>query len=204
MGNKYENILDYNLNTPNRAEPITLLVLYDFPSGMDGRSIDLLTNILRNGSKCGIFTMICYNPGITFSRYESIDARLEQITKYCASIDYKDGHYSLLPYNLQVNVPTPLSYRAMDAFMDDYMEKSEAIKKQGLSFKDIIAKELFSLDSSRSLKIPVGVGDGDSIIHLTIGEGSSHHGLIAGATGSGKSTLLHTLILWLLRRNISL
>lgn len=64
-----------------------------------------------------------------------------------------------------------------------------------LSFKDIISKDLFSLDSSKSLKIPVGVGDGDSIINITIGEGSSHHGLIAGATGSGKSTLLHTLIM---------
>lgn len=58
LGNRYKDILDYNLNTPNRAEPVTLLVLYDFPSGMDGRSIDLLTNILRNGNKCGVFTMI--------------------------------------------------------------------------------------------------------------------------------------------------
>ena len=139
--------------------------------------------------------MICYNPNITFSRYESIDERLEQILRYCASIDYKDGHYSLLPYNLQINIPELLSYNATDSFIGDYIEKSETIKKQGLSFKDIISKDLFSLDSSKSLKIPVGVGDGDSIINITIGEGSSHHGLIAGATGSGKSTLLHTLIM---------
>ncbi len=45
------------------------------------------------------------------------------------------------------------------------------------------------------MKIPVGIGDGDNIVNITIGEGSSHHGLIAGATGSGKSTLLHTLIM---------
>lgn len=195
LGNRYKDILDYNINTPNRAEPVTLLVLHDFPSGMDGRSIDLLTNILRNGNKCGVFTMICYNPNITFSRYESIDERLEQISKFCASIDYKDGHYGLLPYNLQINIPESLSFNATDAFIADYIEKSEIIKKQGLSFKDIISKDLFSMDSSKSLKIPVGVGDGDSIINITIGEGSSHHGLIAGATGSGKSTLLHTLIM---------
>lgn len=195
LGNRYKDILDYNLNTPNRAEPVTLLVLYDFPSGMDGRSIVLLTNILRNGNKCGVFTMICYNPNITFSRYESIDERLEQISRFCASIDYKDGHYSLLPYNLQINVPELLSYNAVDSFIGDYIDKSETIKKQGLSFKDIISKDLFSLDSSKSMRIPVGVGDGDSIISITVGEGSSHHGLIAGATGSGKSTLLHTLIM---------
>lgn len=195
LGNRYEDILDYNINTPNRAEPITLLVLYDFPSGMDGRSIDLLTNILRNGNKCGVFTLICYNPNVTFSRYESIDERIEQITKYCASVDYKDGRYRLLPYNLQINTADVLNNDKIDIFVKDYMEKSEAIKKQGLSFKDILSPELFTSDASKSLKIPVGVGDGDSIINISIGEGSSHHGLIAGATGSGKSTLLHTLIM---------
>lgn len=195
LGNRYKDILDYNINTPNRAEPVTLLVLYDFPSGMDGRSIDLLTNILRNGNKCGVFTLICYNPNITFSRYESIDERLEQIQKYCASIDYKDGNYGLLPYNLQINILAGLTGNAADEFIAEYADRSETIKKQGLSFKDIIAKDLFSMDSSKSMKIPVGVGDGDSIVSITIGEGSSHHGLIAGATGSGKSTLLHTLIM---------
>ena len=41
----------------------------------------------------------------------------------------------------------------------------------------------------------MGVADGENIINLTLGEGSSHHGIVAGATGSGKSTLLHTIIM---------
>lgn len=57
LGTKYKDLLEYNLNTPNRAEPITLLVIYDFPGGMDGRCIDTLINILRNGSKCGVYTL---------------------------------------------------------------------------------------------------------------------------------------------------
>lgn len=195
LGNKYRDILDYNINTPNRAEAVTLLILYDFPSGMDGRSLALLSNILRNGNKCGVFVLICYNPEISFSRYESIDERLDNISRYCASIEFKDGQYRLMPFNLQINVPDILPNQDIDNFIVDYVEKSDAIKKQGLSFKDILSKQLFSCSSAKSLSIPVGVGDGDSIISMTIGEGSSHHGLIAGATGSGKSTLLHTLIM---------
>lgn len=195
LGNKYRDILDYNVNTPNRAETVTLLILYDFPSGMDGKSLDLLSNILRNGNKCGVFVVICYNPEISFSRYESIDERLEIISRYCASIEYKDGQYKLMPYNLQINLPNLLSNQDIDDFIVDYVEKSDAIKKQGLSFKDILSKQLFSCSSAKSLSIPIGIGDGDSIISMTIGGGSSHHGLIAGATGSGKSTLLHTLIM---------
>lgn len=195
LGNRYRDILDYNINTPNRAEPVTLLVLYDFPSCMDGRGLDLLANILRNGNKCGVFTIIAYNPGVTVSRYDNIETRLEQIAKYCALIDCKDGSYGLMPYNLQINIPEMISNSGIDKFIADYVDKSETIKKQGLSFKDIISRELFTMDSSSSLSIPIGVGDGDSIVSITIGEGSSHHGLIAGATGSGKSTLLHTLIM---------
>ena len=195
LGSKYTDFLDYNINTPSRAEAATILVLYDFPSGMDSRSLDLLSSILRNGNKCGVFTIICYNPGVQYSRYESIDERLETITRFCTMIDFKDNHYSLLPYNLQMNIPELLSNREVDDFIKDYADKSERIKKQGLSFKDILSKDLFSYSSAKKLSIPIGIGDGDSIVDLTIGEGSSHHGLIAGATGSGKSTLLHTLIM---------
>ena len=195
LGNKYVDILDYNQNTPNRAETITLLVLYDFPGGMDGRSLELLKNILRNGNKCGVFTMICYNPDITFSRYENIDDHLSAIMKNCTAIEFKDNHFKLLPYNLQTQIPNLLNNSGIEEFVQVYYEKSEVIKKKGLSFKDILSKDLFAKSSAKSLSIPIGVGDGDSIISMTIGEGSSHHGLIAGATGSGKSTLLHTLIM---------
>ena len=195
LGNRYNNILDYNLNTPSRAETVTLLVLYDFPGGMDGRSLDMLTNILRNGNKCGIFTILCFDPEITYSRYESIDERLERLQQHCVMVDRKSSRYCLLPYNLPVNLPNELSGAVTEKFIEEYAHKSEQLKKQGLSFRDIICKDLFSRDSSESLRIPIGVGDEDSIVDIVIGEGSSHHGLIAGATGSGKSTLLHTLIM---------
>lgn len=88
-----------------------------------------------------------------------------------------------------------MSACSVDKFIEEYVEKSEAIKKQGLSFKDILHPELFTMNSAKSLSIPVGIGDGDSIVSINVGIGSSHHGLIAGATGSGKSTLLHTMIM---------
>lgn len=195
LGNRFHNIVEYNLNTPNRAEVITLLVVYDFPGGFDSRSLNLLTNILRNGNKCGVYTLICYNSNITYSRYESIDERLEKIKKFCTELDYKDGSYMLLPFNLPVDIPEQLGYEKINSFVNQYAEVSEIIKKKGLSFSDIISRDMFSGDSSKSLNIPIGIGDGDAIVRLTLGEGSSHHGLITGATGSGKSTLLHTLIM---------
>ena len=69
-------------------------------------------NILRNGSKCGVYTLICHNPGVTFSRYESIEDRMEQIAKYCVPIDYKDNQYILLPYNLPIKLPQMMDAKA--------------------------------------------------------------------------------------------
>lgn len=194
LGTKYKDLLEYNLNTPNRAEPITLLVIYDFPGGMDGRCIDTLINILRNGSKCGVYTLICHNPGVTFSRYESIEDRMEQIAKYCVPIDYKDNQYILLPYNLPIKLPQMIA-KATNNFTDTYFKSAEVIKNKGLSFTDILDTELFSRDSAHVLDIPIGLGDEDAIISLRLGEGTSHHGLIGGGTGGGKSTLLHTIIM---------
>lgn len=195
LGTKYQDLLEYNLNTPNRAEPITLLVVYDFPGGMDGRCIDTLINILRNGNKCGIYTLICHNPGVTFSRYESIEDRMEQIAKYCVPIDYKDNQYTLLPYNLPIKLPQMMDSKAINAFTDTYFKSAEVIKNKGLSFTDILAPELFSCESAHVLDIPIGLGDEDAVISLRLGEGTSHHGLIGGGTGGGKSTLLHTIIM---------
>lgn len=195
LGAKYENLLEYDLNTPNRAEPITLLIIYDFPGGMDGRCVDILINILRNGGKCGIYTLICHNPGVTFSRYESIEDRMNQIGKYCVPMDYKNNQYVLLPYNLPIKLPQMMDAQATKSFIDIYIRFAEIVKKKGLAFTDILDTELFLRDSAHILEIPIGLGDEDAIVSLKLGEGTSHHVLIGGGTGGGKSTLLHTIIM---------
>ena len=53
--------------------------------------------------------------------------------------------YRLLPYNLTISTLEPLSACDVDKFIEEYVEKSEAIKKQGLSFKDILHPELFKM-----------------------------------------------------------
>lgn len=195
LGNRYRNILEYNQNTPSRAESVTLLLLYDFPGQMDSRCLDCLANILRNGNKCGVYTVLCYNPEISYSRYENITERMEHMAGFYTSIEYKNGCYSMLPYNLQIKIPAELTGIKAEEFVDGYAEACEAVKKRGISFEDIIRRELFGMKSASVLKIPVGIGDEDAVVQMIFGEGSSHHGLIAGATGSGKSTLLHTLIM---------
>ena len=195
LGNRFDNIAEYNLNTPNRAEAITILVVFDFPKNFDSRSIELLLNILSNGRKCGICTIICHNPSIAFSKYESIDEHLNEIRKHCTLVDYIDKRNVLQPYELPIVTAPELTKDMISAFVDDYIKANTALKHRGLSFEDVVCQPFFTASTAKRLSIPVGIGDGESLVHLVLGEGSSHHGLIAGATGSGKSTLLHTMIM---------
>lgn len=195
LGARYENVLEYNQNTPKRSEAITMLLFYDFPKGMDARSIDLLISIIRNGSKCGIYTIICHNPEAQFSRYESIDDRLEQIAKYSISIEYKEGNYQLLPFGLPISISEQKKATDIADLVKQYTEAANVIKHRGISFDDILPNDLFDKKSTRLLDIPIGIGDEDAIINLAFGEGTSHHCLIGGGTGGGKSTLLHTIIM---------
>ena len=195
LGNRFENIVEYNRNTPNRAEPITVLIVFDFPRHFDSRSIELLLNILSNGGKCGIYTIICHNPNIAFSKYESIDEYLDEIRKHCAWIEYIDKEFVLRPYELSISIATEQSKDNVGKFIDEYIKVNTDLKKRGLSFEDTVRPPFFTALASKKLSIPVGIGDGESVVNLVLGEGSSHHGIIAGGTGGGKSTLLHTIIM---------
>ena len=193
--NKYSNILEYNKNNPNRSEICKLVVIYDFPSGLDNREIDYLVNILKNGGKCGVYVLIAYNKDIQCSAYDGIDKILNRIKPYSTMIDINDKNYLMAPFNLSVSIKDLIDDSKVNEFIEEYKEISKKIKEKGFSFEDILDKELFSRDTDKQFSIPIGIGDGEAIIPLTFGVGSSHHALVAGATGSGKSTLLHTLIM---------
>lgn len=195
LGNTYSDIVEYNTHSTSTQESVQLLLIYDFPKGFDNRSYDALLNVMKNGGKCGVCTIICYNPDVTISRYDNHEGYIEQIKKISTCFSYADSSYVLSPYNLKAHARKMMSGQELSEFVTQYFDHVKNKKSKGLSFEDILASDLFSCNASQSLSIPMGVGAGNTVVKLTMGEGSSHHGLIAGATGSGKSTLLHTLIM---------
>lgn len=195
LANRYKNILEYNKNNPNRTEICSLLIIYDFPAGIDSRNNELLINILKNGGKCGIYTLLGYNKDVALSTYGSIDKVIEKINQYTSSIEISEKNYSIIPFNLPISIKEEISNEEISQFIKDYKEISNKLKGKGFSFDNILDEKLFSRDTDKELSIPIGIGDGESKVPIVFGKGSSHHALVAGATGSGKSTLLHTLIM---------
>ena len=60
LGNQYGNIFEYAKDHDGFEVQVNLLTLYDFPKGFDEHTLAELRNILRNGSRCGIYTIISY------------------------------------------------------------------------------------------------------------------------------------------------
>ena len=195
LGSQFRNMIEYNIATPNRAEPLTLLVIFDYPKGFDARRNEILSSILRNGRKCGVFTIICHNTDIPYSRYDTLDEFLASVKKNAVQMLCKAGKVYLQPYGIEMSITDLPDDALITGYTGRYVSAYAQLQRKGLGFREIVDASLFSRSSAKVLTIPIGLGDGDSVINVQFGTGSSHHALIAGATGSGKSTLLHTIIM---------
>lgn len=196
LGYEYADFLDYNQHCLGKQEPVELLVIYNFPKGFDARLYELLLEIMKNGSKCGVFTMLCYNSETGTTQFSYQEEYFEKISKLCTTFEYHGETAILSPYNLNLQVNPMIQFAEMRTFVEEYLSRAQRNNNKGLAFADILPKELFSCNAMKRLSIPMGIGAGNSVVNLVMGErGSSHHGLIAGATGSGKSSLLHTIIM---------
>lgn len=198
LGNRYDNIYEYNLASKGKQENVRLLVLFSFPQALDARNLDLLLSLLKNGKRCGIYTIICSNieqrMDSQLNRYENLEDHLDRIEKLSTKIECKNGSHVVRGELCLSDIPMPDSL-SVERFFKKYLEVYSEEKKKGISFEEIANRiDYQKADSSFGLKIPIGVGDANKIVTFDIGTGSSHHALIIGATGSGKSTLLHTLI----------
>ena len=194
LGNRCSNLLQYNRRAPTRAEPFTLLVIFDFPNSFDSRSMERLQSVLRNGGQCGVFTILCHNQDMMPFGYDNCEERISELKKLCTLISCKN-HFSMLPFNLPIVIPAPLSHAGGERFIAQYASAMEAMEKRGIAFADILDSQLFSRNIDKQLAIPIGIGDEERTISLEFGKGSSHHALIAGGTGSGKTELFHSIIL---------
>ncbi|MBD5105091.1 MAG: hypothetical protein HDT47_09575, partial [Ruminococcaceae bacterium] len=195
LGTNFDSIIEYNRQNPLKEENIHLIVINDFPSGFGSDSANSLLSILKNGGKCGIYTVVNFNRNIKYSEYENLDPVIDLIRKNSDVFEIKEQRCFYWNLTNPVESDIHISESAAEDFIEKYLDKVKALSNSKLPLRIILDSGLFERSSEDLLEIPLGIGDGGNRIQLKLGKGSSHHSLIAGATGSGKSSLLHTLIL---------
>jgi len=59
---QFDSIDEYNRQAGEVAEPYRILVIFDYPTGFTDRSSRQLLSLIENGTRCGVHTILVYDP----------------------------------------------------------------------------------------------------------------------------------------------
>lgn len=150
LGNQYDNIFEYAEEHEDYRANVDVLVLFDFPKAFDERTLAELRNILRNGSRCGIFTIISYSPSPDGLRSHEFEQNMQSVFDLTTVISQSKTDFVLrgLPLTYYV-MPEKIDF---DKFFSKYMLIFEGINNRGIAFAPLIKKlvdlqDIVELDS---------------------------------------------------------
>ena len=195
LRNEYATIAEYNEQAGVIAEKYYFLVIADFPSNFTETAAKRLLSIAASGARCGVYMLIHWDQRQPLPP-EFIPDEL-RASSVCLS---GKGNQFLLG-----GKPIPGTDLTLDAapppeFAIEFVNKvgvaSRDSSRVEVPFAHVAPPEaeIWSEDTSRELRVPVGRTGATKFQYLAIGKGTCQHALVAGKTGSGKSTLFHVII----------
>ena len=195
LRNEYPSIEAYNAVAGELAEPYRVLVVADFPTKLDERAAGRLAAIAAGGVPCGVLTLVAVDSSKTMPS----GFGLNDLRPHCAHLTWKDEALAWDDPDLAA-FPLTLDPPAAAEFATRQIQKigaaARAAKRVEVPFEFIAPprESWWTRDSRAGIDVALGKAGATKRQHLTLGQGTSQHVLIAGRTGSGKSTLMHALI----------
>lgn len=180
-------LYQHNKERAFNSSPYVFLFMMDYPQNMTAQSLQALKNIVENGPKCGIFTIIFNVGGTSMQLLRPEEKRLaEEIAQ--STFTLKGGRI----YDSKgswLDSEKELSTTAFDAFVKHY---NEAIKdsQQLTVYLDELEGEICE---NGNYKIPIGKNLGGETEYMSF-FGSCQDYLMSGATRIGKTNALHVII----------
>ena len=195
LRNEYQSLADYNAQAGRLAEKYHFLMIADFPANFSDVAVKRLQSIVASGPRCGVHTFIHWDQ----RRTAPVELVPEELRRNSLCLIARgdgfvvpgrefDGTVLTLESPPAPDLMTQLLHQIGRTSLDSYrveMPFSEAVPT---------GAEIWSLDTARELRIPIGRTGATKLQYLALGQGTRQHGLIAGKTGSGKSTLFHVII----------
>jgi hypothetical protein len=80
---QFDSIDEYNHYAGEVAEPYRVLVVFDYPAGFTARSSHQLLSLIENGTRCGVHTIVVYDP----AGNPSGDVTLERLVHSMQRVD---------------------------------------------------------------------------------------------------------------------
>jgi len=195
LRNEYATIAEYNEQAGNIAEKYHFVVVADFPSNFSDLAAKRLLSIATSGARCGVFTLIHWDRRLP----QPQDFVPEDLRKSSVCITSKGSELvftgKLIPgTNLLLDAPPTPDFAT--AFIQQVGLRSKDSNRVEVPFSHVTPPdaELWKLDTTAELRVPIGRTGATKLQYLAIGKGTRQHALLAGKTGSGKSTLFHVIV----------
>ncbi len=195
LRNQYETIEEYNAHAGEVAEPFRFLVVANFPVNFSPAAARRLASIAASGARCGVHTLVTLDakqPLPQGFRIEDLERHGVRFVSRADGFTWQDHDFGRLP--LRLDPPPPADFAT--PLLQVIGQKAKEASRVEVPFEFIVAsaEQWWTGDTGAGLDVPIGRSGATKRQHLTLGQGTAQHVLVAGKTGSGKSTLLHALI----------
>jgi ABC-type multidrug transport system fused ATPase/permease subunit len=195
LRDEFATIADYNAQAGQLAEPIRIVVMADFPAGLNEVSTRRLASILQSGPRCGVHLLLLADPSRPYPDGLSAD----DVRRTCRRIFWRDGAFHIDEPGLEtaeVSLDSPPPPSRLQELLRSIGQSARSASVVQVPFSAIEPPDdrIWSGSTASSLRVPIGRTGATQLQNLVLGEGTRQHVLLAGKTGSGKSTLLNAMI----------
>ena len=200
LRNEYATIREYNAMAGEVAEPMRFLVLADLPAGISEQAAKRLASIVTSGARCGVHVLAALDERVKPPSWlpvadlakASLHVRHQRTDEQGRWVR-QDSAFSAWPLTLE----RPPAEATATALLRRVGELSKELGKVRVPFEIVAPQseaEVWSRSTRDEVRVALGRTGATKLQHLSLGQGTAQHALIAGRTGSGKSTLLHVII----------
>ncbi len=194
LRNDFANLAEYNAQAGSIAERHHLLVVTGFPVNFSDSAARRLLNLITNGGRCGIITLLHWD------RRHPVPAGFipDDLRKAGVHIVRTGSEFVTTPLlgpgvRLTLDAPPP---ELATELLHRIGRGSRDANKVMVPFAVIAppVAEIWSESTIDEIRVPIGRTGASKLQYLSLGRGTRQHALISGKTGSGKSNLLHVII----------
>ena len=196
-----DSILEFNQKFPENAQPLVLYIANEFSNSYE--SIKGLIEILKKGSKYGIYTIVIQKADEEMSRNNS-SVKWSEFDHTDISFLESQSNESFTYDGTVFKGATIPEYSKIKSLMDKVSKQAPDPSKRIISYNDLAFNQKCPAVSGKEVKdiisIPVGMDDKNNVYNVSFSckgpeKGAFTSLMITGGTGSGKSSLINSLIL---------
>lgn len=223
---QYNDILEYNQAAGKNAEPLQFLMVADFPRGFTQGALEKLENVMSNGPKNGIYTILSGDMSELLGSNDGNDQRYNAVLRrVCSKLTFfyfdekgihvpnvqsprVSGTHAMID---QIYLPMilPTNRSLVDSTIETLKKAIHAAERVTITYDDVMdglpqmPERWFGYSDRQGLSVPFALSGANKVLSLELASDAlspKYHTLVTGMIGSGKSTLLHTLIMGLLMK----